>query len=442
MAVRTAEARRHYLAEYERLKQHRAEPAWLAELRDGAAARFAELGFPTTRLEDWKYTDVTRVVEGEYRAPDGQSVEAGAAEAHYVDEAARCRLAFVDGRFSPELSTLDALPRGVVVTDLAGAVTTDGARILERLGSLAGTAAGAFAALNTALWEAGALVEIPEGRAVEQTIHLLYLSGAGDRPVLASPRTLVVAGAGSVARIVESFASVGDGEVLTNAVAEISLGDGAVVEHYRVQNESRESAVHVGSTDVRVGRGATYTSVAVALGSRLSRHDLRVELAAEGASCSIDGLYAVDGARHCDNHTAIRHAVPHTGSTQLYKGVLSDSARAVFNGRVVVERNAQKAEAHQTNRNLLLSGGPRVDTKPELEIYTDDVVCTHGATVGALDDEERFYLASRGLDPDTARGLLTYGFAEEIIAEIKTESLRRQLDAVILDRVGGGSAIG
>jgi Fe-S cluster assembly protein SufD len=249
-----------------------------------------------------------------------------------------------------------------------------------------------------------------------------------------------VSGAGSVVRVVETFASLGDGPGLTNAVAEFIVRDGAVVEHYRVQSESSRAA-HVGATDVAVGEDASYTSVAVAFGAKLARHDLRVRLAGRHAQCRIDGLYVVEGKQHCDNHTLIDHVVPECASSQLYKGVLDGSSRAVFNGKVIVRPAAQKTDAHQTNKNLLLSPDARVDTKPELEIFADDVACTHGATVGALDDEERFYLASRGLDDETARGLLTYGFAEEIVAEIKTESLRRRLDEDILARYHTGSRI-
>jgi Fe-S cluster assembly protein SufD len=213
-----------------------------------------------------------------------------------------------------------------------------------------------------------------------------------------------------------------------------------VVEHYRFQDESSR-ATHVGSTDVVVERNASYSSVSATFGAQISRHDLRVRLAGEHARCQIDGLYLVDGKQHCDNHTLIDHSVPHCASSQVYKGVLDGESRAVFNGKVVVRPNAQKTDAHQTNKNLLLSSDARVDTKPELEIFADDVACTHGATVGALDDEERFYLASRGLDDETARGLLTFGFAEEIVAEVKVGSLRRRLDEKILTRYHRGSKV-
>jgi Fe-S cluster assembly protein SufD len=440
MAARTAEAKGRYLAAFENLRAHAGSPPWFADVRERAIARFEEMGFPTTRMEGWKYTDVTKAVDREYASTEvAPAISLDAIQPWLLDEAADSRLVFVDGRYSPALSSGGGLA-SVVAVDLLDALEAKVLGLRENFAVLVPYETEAFAALNTALTEGGAVISIPDGRIVEQTIHVLYVSSAGSAPTLSNPHTVVVAGKGSVARLVESFVSLGVGASFTNTVAEIAVGDGAMVEHYRVQNESLAS-LHVGSTDVRVGRGASYGSVSIALGAALSRHDLRVELADEHAACVIDGLYVMDGRRHCDSHTVIHHAVPRATSSQLYKGVLDGASRAVFNGKVVVHRDAQKSEAHQTNRNLLLSNGARVDTKPELEIFADDVVCSHGATVGALDEEEQFYLASRGLDEDTVRGLLTYGFAEEIIARIKTESLRRQLDAVILGRFRNGPDI-
>jgi Fe-S cluster assembly protein SufD len=249
-----------------------------------------------------------------------------------------------------------------------------------------------------------------------------------------SPRMLVVAEAESSARIIESHESTGGSRYFTNTVAEVFVGDGARLTHYKVQRES-EKAYHIATTTTEIGRGGVYDLTTITLGARLSRHGIDVRMAQEGAECWVDGLYLVGSNQHADTHSAIDHAAPRSTSHQLYKGILDGDARAVFNGKVFVRHGAQGTDARQTNKNLLLSPDARVDTKPQLEIFADDVKCAHGATVGQLEEEELFYLKSRGLHDDLARNLLTYGFAEELVAKIKIESIRRQLDAAILDRL-------
>lgn len=417
-----------------------AADAWLEPLRRRGRDVFAALGFPTTRDEAWKYTDVSPILRHEFKRTQAgcERMRFASLESLQAPEASDRSLVFIDGHYCPELSNVRGLPEGVILGELfAAAVSEHGALVRDRLATVAPTETEAFVALNTAMTDGGAFVYVPDGITLEGAIHIVYLAGGADAPSVAHPRTLVVAGANSRARIVETFAAAVDEPAFTNAVAEFSLAEGSHVEHYRVQTEGL-AAYHVGSTDVVVGRAASYTSVAVAFGGALSRHDLRVILAAEGAECRIDGLYVTDAGQHADSHTRVDHAVAHTSSNQLYKGVLGGASRGVFNGKVVVHHDAQKTVAHQQNRNLMLSPSARVDTKPELEIFADDVVCTHGATVGALEDEEKFYLASRGLDEETARGLLTYGFAEEIVEEIRIESVRRHLDAVLLERFQKG----
>lgn len=430
-----------YVAAFEALSREQSDvESWLAPARRRGIEAFAALGFPTTRVENWKYTDVSPILRHEFeRTVAGcERMKFGNLEALQVPEASSSCLVFIDGHYCPDLSLVDGLPKGVVFGDLlAVARSDDGVLVRDRFGSVAPVDTEAFVALNTAMTDGGAFLYVPDGVALESVVHIVYLSGSPAAASVAHPRTLVVAGANSEARIVETFAGTIDAPAFTNAVAEIALAEGARVEHYRVQTESA-SAYHVGSTDVQVSRSASYSSVAISIGAALARHDLRVRLADSGAECRIDGLYVTDGAQHADSHTRIDHLVPHTSSNQLYKGVLDGESRAVFNGKVVVHHAAQRTEAHQTNRNLMLSETARVDTKPELEIFADDVVCTHGATVGALERDEEFYLASRGLDRETARGLLTYGFAEEIVEEVKVESVRRHLDAIILERFQKG----
>ena len=418
------------------------DAAWIEPLRRRAADRFAEVGFPTTRVEAWKYTDVSPLLKHEFEPSTSagcERVDFKALEALQVPEASGATLVFIDGHLCKDLSRVSSLPDGVILADLfEAAESPSGVLVRERLSTLVPYETEPFAALNTAITEGGAFLYVPDGCVVEAPIHLIYLAGGAPMPAVSHPRTLLIAGANSSVRVVETFAPAGAKASFANAVAEIALAEGARVEHYRVQRELESAGYHVGSTDVHVGRSASYTSISMNIGGAFSRHDLRVALAAEGAECRIDGLYVLEGEQHSDSHTRIDHLVPNTSSSQIYKGVVDDAARAVFNGKVVVHEGAQKTEAHQTNKNLMLSATARVDTKPELEIFADDVICTHGATVGALEDEERFYLASRGLDEETARALLTYGFAEEIVEEVKIESVRHHLDAFILNRFQKG----
>jgi Fe-S cluster assembly protein SufD len=435
-----ADRKEHYLAAFD--ARLAAERSWLAPIRRRAAERFGEMGFPSTRVEAWKYTDVSPILKREFAPSTSVGCERvgfSALEALQVPEASGATLVFIDGHLCKDLSRVAGLPEGVILGDLFTAAESDhGVLVRERLSMLVPYETEPFAALNTAMTDGGAFLYLPDGCVLETPVHLIYLAGGAPEPAVSYPRTLVIAGANSSVRLVETFAPAYDAASFANAVAEIALAEGARVEHYRVQRELEAAGYHVGSTDVHVGRAASYTSISMNIGGALSRHDLRVALAAEGAECRIDGLYVLEGEQHSDSHTRIDHLVPHTSSSQVYKGVVDDEARAVFNGKVVVHEGAQKTEAHQTNKNLMLSSTARVDTKPELEIFADDVVCTHGATVGALEDEERFYLASRGLDEETTRALLTYGFAEEIVEEVKIESVRQHLDAFILDRFQKG----
>lgn len=420
-----------------------AMPAWLAAIQREAIGRFERTGFPTTRVEAWKYTDVAPLLRLAFGHATGSldKLSFSGFERLRAPEAEGACLVFVDGMFHRELSSTRDVDGGVVVADLGTAVVEHAEAVAGSLGSLTAGGATPFGELNLAMTSDGPFVFVPRGCAFSKPIHIVYLSGSANEPVASHPRALVVAGESSRFSVIETFASVNGVPAMTNAVAEFIVGANAEVDHVRVQREG-ERTYHIGATKARVARDGRYSSCAIAIGGALSRHDLSVELAEQGASCRVDGLYIGEGTQHLDNHTRIDHLVPHGTSSQLYKGVLDDDARAVFNGQVVVHHAAQKTEAHQTNRNLVLSPRARVDTKPELEIFADDVICSHGATVGALEAEEQFYLASRGLDESTARALLTYGFAEEVIGEIRVESVRRHLDEVILGRFQKGLSIG
>jgi Fe-S cluster assembly protein SufD len=398
-----------------------AAPAWLAQLRGRAAARFEELGFPTTRDEEWKYTNVAPIIKTPFAPAPRVDLTALDIKQFLLPEAVQSRLVFVNGRYAPD---------DVRVFNFSVA---DQTVLRGHLAAYADYRGEAFTALNTAFMCDGALVHIPAGRAVEAPIHLLFVSTEG-APFVSHPRTLIVAERGAVATVVESYVALGGGAYFTNAVTEVVVGEGASLDHYRPQRES-ERAFHVAATRAELERGSRYNSYAIWLGAQLARHTLYVRLAGENIESTVDGLYVVNGRQHVDNHTTIDHAAPHSSSHQLYKGILDDRARAVFNGKIFVREGALLTDARQLNKNLLLSGDAHADTKPQLEIFADDVKCAHGATVGQLEEEELFYLRTRGLKAEHARALLTYGFAEDVISKVKLASVRKQLDEAVLTKL-------
>lgn len=413
-------------------------PAWVLRLRETAMERFEGVGFPTTDAEDWKYTNVGALARGAF-APvgaDGRG-ELGADEvAAFLAPEASSRLVFVNGVYRAEFSAVENLPAGVVVADFATAFAGEHESVLRAyLARPSDPGIDGFNALNAAFLRDGALVYLPKGAQVSAPIQLLFLSApAAAQPAAVFPRVLVVAERESAATIIESYASAGESRSFTNAVVEVFVGENARLTHYKVQREG-ETTFHIATTNAELERSGVYDLTTITLGAQLSRHGITVKLAHEGAECWVDGLYLVGTGQHADTHSLIDHSSPHCTSHQLYKGILDGKSRAVFNGKVFVHKDAQKTDAQQSNKNLLLSNEARVDTKPQLEIYADDVKCAHGATVGQLEEEELFYLVSRGLHADLARNLLTYGFAEELVEKIKIESIKRQLDEAILNRL-------
>ena len=413
------------------------EPSWVERLREGAFGRFEELGFPTTDVEEWKYTNVAPLARKAFQPTKHGTVEleSAAVEPFFSAEARGSRLVFVNGVYNPKHSSLEAIPSQVSVEELGAALAGEHGELLwEHLGRLSGEGSDAFSALNTAFLGGGVLLHVPAGVSVESPVQLLFLTAPGESEAVSFPRVLVVAERDSRLDIIESYAALGDAEYFTDAVVEVFVGEGARVTHYKVQDEGNR-AFHVASTRVEVSKDGAYELTTVTLGARLSRHEIEVALTSPGAECRVDGLYIVGDGQHTDTHSLIDHREPNCTSRQNYKGILDGKSRAVFNGRVYVHAGASQTDAEQSNKNLLLSTDARVDTKPQLEIYNDDVKCAHGATVGQLEEEELFYIISRGLHPDLARNLLTYGFAEEIVGNIKHESIRAQLDEAILNRL-------
>jgi Fe-S cluster assembly protein SufD len=425
-----------YLADFARFeKQGGANgQSWVQEIRQAAIDRFAELGFPTTREEEWRFTSVAPLAQIPFQAVGAygrRDLTVEQLQRVAFGTAHRNRLVFVNGHYAPDLSSLPALPPGVVVTNLAAALETHPAWVEVYLAKYASYENHAFTALNTAFLKDGAFVYLPKDRVLAEPLHLLFVSTTGEEATVAHPRNLIVAGAQSQLTLVESYVGLKDDVYFTNAVTELIAGPGAIVDHYKLQRESQH-AFHVATLHIHQDRGSNISSHYVGLGGSLVRNEIHAVLAAEGCACTLNGLYLADGTQLMDNHTVIDHAKPHCPSHELYKGILNGKARGVFNGKIFVRQDAQKTDAKQTNQTLLLSEDATINTKPQLEIYADDVKCTHGATVGQLDEESIFYLRSRGIGLEAARSLLTFAFANDIISRIRIEPIRTYLENYLL----------
>lgn len=407
-----------------------AEPAWLRAHRARAAATVRDEGLPTTRHEEWRFTPVTGISEVPTMPGGGAAADPAAVDGFLFRDFDGPQLVFVDGRFEAGLSQQRDLPAGIRVHSIAALLDSDPEALQRHLGTAIRFRQHGFTALNDAWFTDGAAILIEANAVITAPIHLLYFStGHGT----SYPRTLVVAGANSQASLVESFAGT-DTTYVTNAITEVISGEGAHVDHYKVNRES-PLAHHVSSTHLQLARASVFSTHNISLGGRLTRNDINATLDGEGIECTVNGLYLADGDRLVDNHTAIDHAKPHCHSYEIYKGVLDDRSRGVFNGKIFVRQDAQKTDAKQTNQVLLLSDDATIDTKPQLEIFADDVKCTHGATVGQLSAEALFYLRARGIGLDDARALLIHAFAEDIVERIRIDGVRRALEQVLLARL-------
>jgi len=401
---------------------------WLARLRREALERFAARGIPTRREEAWKHTSLAALEKTVFTAqPAGfeRPVAPAEAEALAFDGLESHRLVFVDGRYVPALSRVGELPPGVVLRTVGEMLAVAPAGLAPFLASPSG--ATVFFDLNTAFMSDGLYLRLARGAVVPDPIHLIFVATAAGRAV--HPRNVVVAEAGAQATIIEHYAG-GDAAGFTNAVTRLEAGDGASIEHYRVQHEGPQ-ALHIGAVHATQARASRLHSHSVALGAALSRTDITTSFDAEACDATLDGLYVVAGRQHVDHHTRIDHAQPHGTSREHYRGVLDGTARGVFNGKVVVHAGAQKTDARQANHNLLLSRGAEIDSQPQLEIYADDVKCTHGATVGQLDAQQLFYLRSRGIDEAAARGLLIHAFARSVIERVRLAPVRARLEQLL-----------
>jgi Fe-S cluster assembly protein SufD len=409
-------------------------PAWVQSMRRAAFERFMTLGFPTTKNEDWHYTSTTPIADREFvLAGRGSGSVTGGELAPFQFGATDWHtMVFVNGHYAADLSSYKTLPNGVVLRDLASA-WTGAADAVNRVGRIASYDDAAFTALNAAFMQDGAVVQIAKDVEVVKPIHLLFVTDPSASNGMMHPRTLILVGRNAKATVIESYISLSETTHFTNAVTEISVGEGATLKHYKVQRES-ERALHVGTVEAAQTKDSHFISFSLAIGSALSRTNVYTTLDGEGSGTTLNGLYMLDGDQHCDHQTRVVHAQPNTFSRELYKGVLDGKSHGVFNGKVYVHAVAQKTDGKQTNNTLLLSETAHIDTKPQLEIFADDVKCTHGATVGQIDRTALFYLESRGIGHALARRLLTYAFAADVLETLEVDEIREGLEQMTLER--------
>jgi Fe-S cluster assembly protein SufD len=409
-------------------------PEWLVRLRREGMERFKEVGFPTTKEEEWRFTNVAPIANCAFKpAPVAHLTPDDIAPYTFGEEAA-CELVFVNGHFAPALSSVRALPRGVTVGNLSQLHSHT--KLLEQhLGRYADITSSPFTALNAGFVAEGAVVHVSRGVEHSRPIHLLFIATGSNEPWVAHPRVLVIAEDGSRSTIVESYVGIGRGVYFTNTVAEIVSGDDATIDHCKLQQETID-AFHVSATAIQIGRNTKFVSHAATLGGKLTRNDLSCRLNGEFGYAALNGLALLNGDQHCDNHTLLHHEKPNCPSHELYKYVLRDRSSGVFKGKIFVQKDAQKTNARQTSKSLLLSDDAVMDSMPALEIYADDVKCTHGSTIGPVDEDQVFYLRTRGVGYDAARHLLTYAFAADITRRIRVEPVRRRLEDYMAQQHG------
>ena len=399
---------------------------WLRRLRAQAFGRFCETGFPTTHDEDWRFTNVSAIARTPFQLAPELAPQPAKSDLPLLSGAA-VRLVFVNGHLARDLSTRS---ERIHISSLREELAHSPDAVRGHLGQYLDVRRDPFCALNTAFAEDGAYVHVRRGLAVEEPIHLVFISVAGELPTMSHPRNLLVFEDESEATVVEEYVSIGTGAVLCNSATELIAGENTTIAHYMIEREHRD-AFNISTLRIQQGRMANVASHSLLLGGGLVRNNVHPVLAGEGGECLINGLFVGNGREHLDNFMHVEHASPHCSSRQFYNGILDGHAHGVFHGRIVVHKDAQKTDAKQTNRNLLLSDDAQIDTKPQLEIYADDVKCTHGATIGQIEENALFYLQSRGIDEASARRLLLLAFASECVERMKAGSARTHVEHLI-----------
>jgi Fe-S cluster assembly protein SufD len=424
----------HYISEHARIAS--LDTDWLHSVRQSAISNFRQTGFPTLRHENWKYTDVRPILKRNFVQADPQTAgfDPGYINSIRFAEMECHDVVFTNGSYAGEFNSVKDLPAGALVQSLAEALIRNTDKVKECLGQFGQEEENGFAVLNTAFLTNGMLLYVPDDTVVEMPVNLMYLAGDQSQPHVSHLRNLVILGRNARLTLIENYVGKDGSEYLTNTVTNIVAGQGAILEHYKLQQESMK-AFHIGNLRTYQQRDSRIESHSFSLGGALVRNDINSSLAEEGAEIMLNGLYIANGKQHVDNHTWINHLKPRTVSRENYRGVLDGHARGVFNGKVVVHKHAQKTDARQSNANLLLSDHAEIDTKPELEIYADDVKCSHGATIGQLDENMLFYLRTRAIDAATAKSLLTFAFADEVITGIKFLPIRTRLESTVVGKL-------
>ncbi|MGH7177620.1 MAG: Fe-S cluster assembly protein SufD [Tepidisphaeraceae bacterium] len=435
--TQVAEEKLTYMSNFSRIEKQigPGAPAWLERMRKSAIEKFEKTGFPTTDMEEWRFTNVAPIARIPFKPARQVELHADDIAAFSFGHDAAVEIVFVNGHFSPKLSVARDLPQGVTVSSLATALLLHSELIEEHLSRHAEISANPFVALNTGFVRDGAFVHLSRNAVLEKPIHVMFVSVAGKEPMVAHPRVLVVADDNSQATIVKSFVSTAAGVYFDNAVTEIVVGHNARIDHNKLQQDSPD-AFHVSTMQVRLARSSRFISHAATIGGKLTRNDLNVVLAGEGADATLNGLVIIGGDQHCDNHTLLDHAAPNCPSHELYKHVLNGKSSGVFKGKILVRKIAQKTDSKQTSKSLLLSDDAVMNSQPALEIYADDVKCTHGSTTGPVDEEQVFYMRSRGVSLDAARHLMTYAFAADVTRRIKVEPVRRRVESIMAAQHG------
>ncbi len=403
---------------------------WLRKLRENAFARFCETGFPTTHDEDWRFTNVSVIARTPFSFAGNPGAVSSSDLLPWRIDGVAAQLVFVDGQFARELSQFAALPANVTVSSLKEEITSNAKALEAHLGRYLNIQRDPFAALNTAFAEDGAFVHVGRGVSLEEPIHLLFVSTAAATPRMLHPRNLLIFEQESQATVMEEYVSLGGGIVFCNTVTELAAGENSTVSHYMIEREDHD-AFNISTLRIQQERSANVASHSLLLGGGLVRNNVHPVLAGEGGECLINGLFVGDGRQHLDNYMLVEHASPHCSSRQFYNGILDSKSHGVFHGRIVVHKDAQKTDAKQTNRNLLLSDDAQIDTKPQLEIYADDVKCTHGATIGQIEENALFYLQSRGVDEVSARRMLLMAFAGECLERMRSGTARNHVERLI-----------
>ena len=421
-----------YRLEFEEAARLTSEPSWLRALRREAMGTFERLDFPTMKDEDWHFTNVAPIAEKMFGLPRKGGEVSEDLIARFAFGSEWNTIVFVNGRLE-RIDEQSKNIRGTTISTLAEEIAKDGELVKRHLSKLATPESAAFTALNSAFAADGAVIRVAADTVVDKPIHLLFISDENAENTAIQTHNLIFAEHHSQCTIIESYVSVGGENYFSNAVTEVFVAEGARIGHYKLQTESR-SAFHVGTIQVQQARDSRYESFSFATGAKLSRTNVYTTLAGDAAEAILNGLYMVDGSQHVDHQTRIEHVAPNCPSHELYKGILDGNSHGVFNGKVYVHPEAQKTDGKQSNNNLLLSDGARVDTKPQLEIFADDVKCTHGATVGRLDETALFYMRSRGIGPSQAKRLLTYAFAADVLEKIELEPLKEALEAQVLEK--------